>query len=87
MKRGGTSSCSGIWLNGSEDGPRIRLHIKKLIVRMCRPGTIIQVENGPADIEIDECDIRAPAGTDMTDSKRAAAKFDWGGDARFRIDA
>ena len=67
VKRGGISSCSGIWLNGSETGPRFALHIRKLIVRMSRPGTIIQVENGPADIRIDECDIQAPAGTIMTE--------------------
>ena len=65
VKRGGTSSCSGIWLSGSQDGSRIRLHIKKLVVRMSRPAMIIEVENGPADVEIDECDIRAPAGSQM----------------------
>lgn len=65
VKRGGISSCSGIWLNGSESGPRFTLHIKKLVVRMKRPGTIIEVENGPADIHIDACDIQAPAGTEM----------------------
>ena len=65
IRRGGNTSCSGIWLSGSDTGPRPRLHIKKLIVRFSRPGLIIQVENGPADIQIDECDIRAPAGTSM----------------------
>jgi hypothetical protein len=65
VKRGGISSCSGIWLNGSDSGPRYMLHIKKLVVRMTRPGTIIEVENGPADIRIDACDIDAPAGTRM----------------------
>jgi hypothetical protein len=65
VKRGGISSCSGIWLNGSDSGPRFKLHIKRLVVRMTRPQTIIQVENGPADIEIDECDIEAPAGSEM----------------------
>jgi hypothetical protein len=65
MKRGGISSCSGIWLNGSDTGPRYTLHIKKLVVRMSRPGLIIEVENGPADIQIDACDIDAPAGTEM----------------------
>ena len=65
VKRGGISSCSGIWLNGSENGPRYTLHIKKLVVRMTKPGTIIEVENGPADIQIEACDIDAPAGTRM----------------------
>jgi hypothetical protein len=65
IKRGGISSCSGIWLNGSHSSPRYMLHIKKLVVRMTRPGTIIEVENGPADIHIDECDIEAPRGTGM----------------------
>ena len=65
VKRGGISSCSGIWLNGSETGPRFKLHIKKLVVRMSRPQVIIQVENGPADIDIGECDIQAPAGSEM----------------------
>ena len=65
VKRGGISSCSGIWLNCSENGPRYTLHIKKLVVRMTKPGTIIEVENGPADIQIEACDIDAPAGTRM----------------------
>lgn len=65
IKRGGISSCSGIWLNGASSGIRPRLHIRKLVVRMKRPGTIIEVETGPADIRIDECDIRAPRGTSM----------------------
>jgi hypothetical protein len=65
VKRGGISSCSGIWLNGSDSGPRFTLHIKKLVVRMKRSGTIIEVENGPADVHIDACDIDAPAGTEM----------------------
>ena len=74
VKRGGTSSCSGIWLNGSQDGPRIRLHIKKLVVRMSRPAMIIEVENGPADVEIDECDIRAPAGSEMIRFEKGAGE-------------
>lgn len=65
VKRGGISSCSGIWLNGSAGGPRPNLHIARLIVRMRRPGLIFEVETGPADIEVDRCDIRAPAGTSM----------------------
>lgn len=74
LKRGGTSSCSGIWLNGSKDGPRFKLHIKKLVVRMSRPAMIIEVENGPADIEIDECDIRAPQGSEMIRFESGAGK-------------
>jgi hypothetical protein len=65
IKRGGTSACSGIWMNGSASGPRPRLHIRKLIVRMTKPGMIFEVETGPANIEVDECDIKAPAGTTM----------------------
>ena len=64
IKRGGISACSGIWLNGSTTD-RPKLHIRKLIVRMKEPGMIIQVETGPADIEIDRCDIHAPLGTSM----------------------
>lgn len=64
VKRGGISSCSGIWLNGSAENPP-KLRIRMLIVRMTRPGTIIEVETGPADIEIEACDIRAPSGTSL----------------------
>jgi len=70
IKRGGVSACSGIWLNGSEHGPRPRLHIAKLIVRMAHPGMIIEVETGPADIAIDRCDIQAPRGTSMVRFER-----------------
>lgn len=72
IKRGGTSACSAVWLNGSESGPRPKLHIRKLIVRMTRPGMIIEVETGPADIQIDECDIKAPAGTTMITFEKGA---------------
>jgi hypothetical protein len=72
IKRGGTSGCSAIWLNGSVTGPRPKLHIRKLIVRMSRPGLIIEVETGPADIEIDECDIKAPAGSEMIRFEKGA---------------
>jgi hypothetical protein len=65
MKRGGISACSGIWLNGAASGPAPKLHIRKLVVRMSRPGMIIEVETGPADIAIDRCDISAPPGTTM----------------------
>lgn len=74
VKRGGTSSCSGIWLNGSREGARFKLHIKKLVVRMSRPAMIIEVENGPADIEIDECDIRAPEGSEMIRFEKGAGE-------------
>jgi hypothetical protein len=74
IKRGGTSACSGIWLNGSTSGPRPTLHIRKLIVRMTRPAMIVEVETGPADIQIDECDIRAPAGTTMIKFERGAGE-------------
>jgi hypothetical protein len=70
IKRGGISSCSGIWLNGSSIGARPRLHIRKLVVRMKHMGTIIEVETGPADIRIDECDIDAPPGTTMVEFDR-----------------
>ena len=74
IKRGGTSACSGIWLNGSATGPRPKLHIRKLIVRMTRPGMIFEVETGPADIEVDECDIQAPAGTTMITFEKGAGE-------------
>jgi hypothetical protein len=74
IKRGGTSACSGIWLNGSLGGPRPMLHIRKLIVRMTRPAMIIEVETGPADIQIDECDIEAPSGTSMLTFERGAGE-------------
>lgn len=73
-KRGGISSCSGIWLNGASGGPRPQLHVRKLVVRMRRPGTIIEVETGPADIRIDECDIQAPRGSVMIDFDRAPGR-------------
>jgi hypothetical protein len=74
IKRGGTSACSGIWLNGSRQGPRPTLHIRKLVVRMTRPAMIIEVETGPADIRIDECDIEAPAGTSMVTFEKEAGE-------------
>lgn len=73
-KRGGISSCSGIWLNGAPDGARPQLHVRKLVVRMHRPGTIIEVETGPADIRIDECDIQAPRGSIMIQFDRAPGR-------------
>jgi hypothetical protein len=74
VKRGGTSACSGIWLNGSFAGPRPTLHIRKLIVRMSRPAMIIEVETGPADIQIDACDIEAPKGTSMVTFEKGAGE-------------
>ena len=74
IKRGGTSACSGIWLNGSASGPRPTLHIRKLVVRMTCPAMIVEVETGPADIQIDECDIEAPAGTTMITFERGAGE-------------
>ena len=74
IKRGGISACSGIWLNGSPTGPRPRLHIRKLVVRMTLPAMIIEVETGPADIQIDECDIEAPAGTRMVTFEKGAGE-------------
>ena len=55
-------------------GPRPRLHIQKLIVRMKRPGTIVEVETGPADIAIDSCDIKAPVGTRMIEFDKGAGE-------------
>lgn len=78
VKRGGISSCSGIWLNGSNDGPRPRLHVARLVVRMRKPGTIIEVETGPADIRIDRCDIEAPRGTQMIEFDKGAGKVELG---------
>ena len=70
IRRGGNTSCSGIWLSGSDTGARPKLHIRKFVVRMTRPGTLIEVENGPADIQIDECDIQAPVGSSMANFKK-----------------
>lgn len=61
VKRGGNTSCSAIWLNGSAIGVRPRLHIHEFSVRMTRGDAIIIVENGPADIILDTCDIQAPS--------------------------
>jgi len=74
IKRGGTSACSGIWVNGATKGPRPILHIRKLIVRMTRPAMIVEVETGPADIRIDECDIHAPSGSTMITFERGAGE-------------
>ena len=78
VKRGGVSACSGIWLNGATTGPRPRLHIRKLIVRMTQPAMIVEVETGPADIQIDECDIEAPAGSSMIKFEKVAGKVSLG---------
>jgi hypothetical protein len=78
IKRGGISSCSGIWLNGSSGALRPSLHIRNLVVRMKNAGTIIEVETGPADIRIDRCDIEAPRGTTMIEFDRERGKVDLG---------
>lgn len=65
VKRGGISSCSALWLNGSQSLPHPRLQIARLVVRFTRPGDIIVVENGAADIEIGRCEIQAPAKTQL----------------------
>jgi hypothetical protein len=78
IKRGGISSCSGIWLNGSNGASRPSLHIRKLVVRMKHVGTIIEVETGPADIKIDRCDIEAPEGTRMIEFDRERGKVELG---------
>jgi hypothetical protein len=83
VKRGGTSACSGIWLNGAASGPRPKLHIRKLVVRMTRPAMIFEVETGPADIEVDECDIQAPAGTSMIKFEKGAGQVRLGRGCRF----
>ena len=82
VKRGGISACSGIWLNGSAGGARPKLHIRKLIVRMTRPAMIVEVETGPADIEIDRCDIEAPAGTSMITFEKGAGEVRLGNGCR-----
>jgi len=74
IKRGGISACSGVWLNGAAAGPPPKLHIRRLVVRMRRPGMIIEVETGPADIAIDRCDISAPPGTTMVRFERGAGR-------------
>jgi hypothetical protein len=84
IKRGGTSACSAIWLNGSLSEPRPRLHIRKLIVRMRRPGIIIQVETGPANIDIEQCDIKAPAGSTMIQFERGAGEVSLGAGCTLR---
>jgi hypothetical protein len=83
IKRGGISACSGIWLNGSASGPRPKLHIRRLVVRMTRPAMIIEVETGPADIQIDECDIEAPPGTTMITFERGAGEVRLGRGCHF----
>jgi hypothetical protein len=70
VKRGGKTSCSGIWIKGappSATKPVIR--IRKLIVRMTSAATVISIEEGTADIHIGECDIRAPEGSRFIHAK------------------
>jgi hypothetical protein len=62
VKRGGAYGSSGIWIKGQPGAPPV-IEIDKLVVRMTQPGTIIQVEDGPADLRIARCDIQAPAGS------------------------
>ena len=64
IKRGGRTNCAGIWVKGNVEAPPV-IHIKKLIVRMKNPGEIIRVEDGPAEIIVDQCDIQAPPGSTM----------------------
>lgn len=77
-KRGGISSCSGIWLNGATGGARPQLRVRKLVVRMRHPGTVIEVETGPADIRIDQCDIQAPRGSVMVRFDRGPGRVQLG---------
>ena len=87
IRRGGKTDCSGIWLSGSDTGPRPKLHIRKFVVRMTRPGTLIEVENGPADIQIDECDIQAPAGSSMVNFKEGHGNLVLGRGCKLRPDS
>jgi hypothetical protein len=70
VKRGGTSSASGMWIKGNRSVPVVT--IDKLIVRMTTPGIIIQIEDGPVDLKIAACDIQAPAGSVMLKTEKAA---------------
>ncbi|MEO6381856.1 MAG: hypothetical protein ABIO35_07635 [Nitrobacter sp.] len=60
VKRGGSSSCMGVWVGGGKHGVPPRLTIETLVVRMREPADIIRVEGGPASISIARCDIQAP---------------------------
>jgi len=62
VKRGGAYGTAGIWIKGHAGKPPV-IEIDTLIVRLTQPGTIIQVEDGPAEIRIGRCDIQAPAGS------------------------
>lgn len=65
IKRGGSNSCFGIWVRGARAGDpaaATAITIRRLIVATTRPTTIIKVEDGAADIRIDQCDIARTAG-------------------------
>ncbi|MEO5774016.1 MAG: hypothetical protein ABIQ32_07860 [Sphingomicrobium sp.] len=73
-KRGGVSSCAAIWIHGSDSAPP-RVHIASLVVRMKRPGTIMIIEDGPAQVFLDSCDISAPARTTLVHSRHPGTRL------------
>jgi hypothetical protein len=76
IKRGGTASTAGIWIEGSSAVPIVQ--IDHLIVRMTTPGTIIRVEQGPVDLRIGSCDIQAPTGGHFLVSESSATRLTLG---------
>lgn len=64
VKRGGSGGVTGIWIKGSKAFPPA-LRIRKLVVRYTAPAPILTVEDEPAMVTIDECDVQAPAGTTL----------------------
>ena len=60
--RGGSAGPTNIYVAGSYAQPPV-IHIKHLIVRQTRKTHIFELSNGPAVLDIDQCDIQTPPGT------------------------
>jgi hypothetical protein len=75
VRRGGISSCAGIWIQGADQPPGPTIHIRNLVVSTPTPITIILVDGDYATIRVDRCSISAPAGSTMVVARRGLASI------------
>jgi hypothetical protein len=74
---GGTASSAHVHIAGNNDAPP-KVHIARLIVRAATSSApILLIENGAADVVIDDYDIQVPKGTPLLKGG-AQAHIDWG---------
>jgi len=77
IKRGPKTTCAGLWVKGDATAQPV-VRVRKLVVRMTKPGDIIRIEEGPANLTIDECDIQAPPGSTLIVAVSKAGKVQLG---------